>query len=158
MGLINFKSVGTTKQNQIANELVKTPTPIGIRTPLRLSENNGLFVMNYSLADQIHDNLRNLILTNWGERLGLYDFGANLKPLLSEFTNQEGFDAEAVSRINTAVTKFMPYISLENFLSTVDRKANASSSGTAVINIIITYNIPTLKIQQRALELTLYVM
>ena len=154
---ISFKSVGKTREQRIANALNNSPTPIGIVTPLRFGQNT-LFAMHYSLADSVNDNLRNLILTNWGERLGLYDFGANLRPLLSDYVSQDDFDAKAVERISGAVAKWMPYVSLETFESVVDRQANASSQGTAVIKLMIVYSIPALQVLRRGLEVTLYVM
>ena len=154
---ISFKSVGKTREERVASSLNNSPTPIGIVTPLRFGTDN-FFAMHFSLADAVDDNLRNLLLTNWGERLGLYDFGANLRPLLSDFVDQDDFDARAVERINGAVTKWMPYVSLETFESKVDRNANTSSSGTAVIRLEIVYSVPALQVEKRTLEVTLYVM
>lgn len=156
MGTISFRSVGTTRSTRKDNALNVTATPIGIKTPLIPGGDEGIFAMNYVLADQVHDNLRNLLMTNFGERLGLYDFGANLRPLLSEYVSQEDFDASAVERISGAVSRWMPYISLENFLSEINR--NGNSTGLAVIRLTITYNIPTLNVLRRALEVTLYVL
>ena len=87
MATYNFKSVGKTKQQEEAEVVTKSQIPFGIKTPLQLGSSEGILAMNYSLEDQFADNLRNLLLTNWGERLGLYDFGANLRPLTTEFTN-----------------------------------------------------------------------
>lgn len=111
--------------------------------------------MNYSLPDQVHDNLRNLLQTNWGEHLGIYDFGANLRPITTEFETQEDFDAEAIKRISSAVSKWMPFISLEDFLSEVDRTDNKN---TGVFKVTITYTIPALQTGKRALLVTLYVI
>lgn len=155
MGSFSFKSVGTTTDTQATSGLTTTPSPVGILTPLQLGTAESLFAMSYTLADQVHDNLRNLILTNWGERLGLYEFGANLRPLTSEFTTQDDFDAQAVARISSAVGKWMPYVSLEDFLSQTNRNGNKN---TAVIDLTITYSIPALNVTKRALQVTLYVL
>lgn len=154
---ISFKSVGKTKEQQVVQSLNNSPTPIGIATPLKFG-NDTLFNVHYSLADQVHDNLKNLIQTNWGDRLGLYDLGANLRPLLSEFVSKDDFDGKAIERISGAVGKWMPYISLETFDSSIDRIANSSSGGTAVVKLTIVYSVPALEIRRRALEVTLYVM
>lgn len=157
MGSINFKSVGKTKTSQIAQQLIKSPVPIGIVTPLRFGKNT-FFALHYSLSDTIKDNLRNLILTNWGERLIHYDFGGNLRPLLSEFVSLDDFDSQAIERISGAVSKWMPFVSLENYESKIDHQANTSSSGTAVVRLLISYSIPALQIRNQVLELTLYMM
>lgn len=157
MGSFSFKSSGQTQEQQLIEQLTKTNIPIGFKTPLQLGfgTQDGIFAMHSSLADQVNDNLRNLIQTNWGEHLGIYDMGANLRPLVSEFTTQDDFDAQAVQRIKAAVTRWMPFVSLEDFLSEIDRTENQH---TGVIRITVTYTIPALKAGKRALQVTLYVL
>lgn len=152
MAVYSFRSVGKTREQQVIEQLVKSPTPVGIKTPLRLGRDN-IFEATYSLADQVHDNLRNLILTNWGERLGLYNFGANLRPLVTELVSQNDFDAQAIERINAAVNRWMSYVSLETFESNTDHLSNTN---TAIITITITYSVPTLDVSKRGLTVTLY--
>ena len=155
MGTFSFKSSGKTKEQRAIEALTTSATPIGIKTPMRLSDTDGLLTMNFSLADQVNDNLRNLILTNWGERLGHYDFGANLRPLTTEFVSQGDFDNKAIERIRQTVGRWMPYIDLEDFSSNVNRVENKN---TAILDITITYNIPTLNVKLKKLQVTLYVI
>lgn len=151
---ISFKNVGKTVETVKTESIKETPLPIGIKTPLRPGSNGeGVFAMHYNLADQVHDNLRNLILTNWGERLGLYDFGANLKELTSEYTSRDDFDNEAVIRIKNAVTKWMPFVQLGDFEPLPDLETDA-----AFIRFRITYDIPLLNVSSKALEIILRVM
>lgn len=155
MGTFSFKSSGTSKSDQVANALVVTPTPIGIKTPVALGLNgtDGLLVMNTDLGDQISDNLRNLILTNFGERLGFYDFGANLRPLMTDLVSLDDFDSEAISRIRNAIQRWMPYVDPQEFTSKADRTQNQH---TAVILLTISYNVPALKIVNKQLQVVLY--
>jgi phage baseplate assembly protein W len=155
MATINFKSVGVTAQKVQESTVESSPVPIGIKTPLQLGYNDGLFVMHYDLANQLADNLRNLLQTNWGERVGQYFFGANLKPLTTEFTSQETFDSEAVVRIKNAVTTWMPFVDLVDFISEVDRNENKN---TAIIRVNIGYNIPALNVTDRKIHVILYVI
>lgn len=155
MATYSFKSVGKTQAQQKEETLKATPIPYGIKTPLQLGSSEGILSMNFSLSDQFADNLRNLLLTNWGERVGLYDFGANLKPLTTEFVSQEDFDNEAISRIQTAVGKWMPFIDLEDFSSSIDRNDNRN---TAIIRLTVTYNIPALNVFKKAVQIVLYVI
>lgn len=155
MAKISFKSVGQTKEQLKDSFVTSTPRPIGIKTPLQLSNDSGLLRMNYNLSNQISDNLRNLLLTNWGERVGLYNFGANLTPLTSDFVSQEDFDSEAVARIKSAVALWMPFVELVDFVSETDRLENVS---TGIIRITISYNIPSLNISDKKLQIVLYVM
>jgi len=156
MAKINFKSVGKTSDTLAAETPDQSTLPVGIMTPLRFgSTGEGIFAMHFDLGDQIQDNLRNLILTNWGERLGQFDFGANLKQLTTEFVSIDNFDAEATLRIKNAVSKWMPYVTLQDFISTTNHTENQK---TGIISFTITYGVPMLNISARALEITLYVL
>jgi phage baseplate assembly protein W len=156
MGTISFKSVGKTSQKRAedASAVSGSLTPIGFMTPLRFGGNSeGVFAMHYSLADQLHDNLRNLILTNWGERVMLYDFGANLRELTTELSSEEDFDSEAIVRIAGAINKWMPYVQPVDYVSNIDF---TDPNNAAIVQIRITYNIPLLSIKERQLLVTLY--
>jgi uncharacterized protein YfeS len=107
------------------------------------------------MADQVGDNLRNLLQTNWGEHLGIYDMGANLRPLMAEFATQDDFDNAAVGRIKAATAKWMPYVDLDSFLSETDRTQNKN---TAVTTITVTYNVPALKITGAKIKITLFAL
>lgn len=155
MGSYSFKSVGKTKEQTALEQIVNAKQPIGIKTPLKLGQIEGILAMNYSLADQVHDNFRNLLLTNWGERLQQYDLGANLGPLLSDYATQDDFDSAAITRINAAVQKWMPYINLQDYLSEID---NAQSLGSGMLRVTITYGVPALQVEKRALQLLLRVL
>jgi phage baseplate assembly protein W len=155
MAKIDFKSVGQTRQQIDDATLSGTALPIGIKSPLQFSGTDGILAMNFDLADQLTDNLKDLLLTNWGERLGQYFFGANLRPLTSEFVSQDNFDNEAVVRIKGAVTSWMPFVDLVDFTSEVDRNENFS---TGIIKINISYNIPTLNVTGKKIQVVLYVM
>lgn len=155
MATYSFKSSGKTKKATEEEKTFSSPIPYGIKTPLELGSENGIFVMNYDLADQFADNLRNLLMTNWGERLGLYQFGANLKPLTADFSSQEDFDNAAIERIRGAVDKWMPFIDLEDFSSVVNRNENKN---TGIIEINITYNIPALNVTKRGMQVRLYII
>lgn len=155
MGSYNFKSSGKTQAQTIIEALTQSSASIGIITPMRFSNDQNVFAVHTNMADQINDNLRNLLQINHGERMPLYDLGANLRPLLTEFTTQEDFDAQAVERIKTTVGKWMPYVSLNNFLSEIDRTDNKN---TGVVTLTITYDVPTIQLFGRKLRVTLYVM
>jgi phage baseplate assembly protein W len=127
--------------------------PIGIKTPLELGEGaDGLLKMHKNLADQVHDNFRNLVLTNHGDRVGIYDFGANLEELTHELGSELG-DKEAISRISKATSRYAPFIQLVSFEAFTDHRDNAH---VAKVGIRITYDIPKLGIKDKALEVVLY--
>ena len=154
--VINFKSVGVTGQKLVESVQVPSITPVGIKTPLKLGKKYGIFDMYTNMTDTVHDNLRNLILTNWGERLGLYYFGANLRPLTTEYSVQDEFDSEAVIRIKTAVAKWMPYVNLIDYVS--DFEDYKSTSSVAQIRILITYSVTQLGVIDHKLRINLFVL
>ena len=158
MPAINFKNVGVLKYGETGSSSTVSASlrPIGVKTPLEFDKaNNNLFKMHTNVRNQVADNLRNLILTNWGERLGLYFFGANLRPLLTEYTNKTQFDQEAAVRINTAVTKWMPFLELIEFDSAVDYENNEF---LGIVRLYITYGIPALNVASDQLEVVLAVV
>lgn len=154
MGSYNFRSVGKTSQQTSEEVLNVSPQPFGIKTPLRLGTKY-LFDVTYSINEQIADNLRNLILTNYGERLCLVNYGGNLRQLLTEYTSLEDFDSQAMQRISSAVSLWMPYISLTNFVSSID-KINSNGKVKA-IKLMIQYDVSSLKIKDALIEIVLYI-
>ena len=150
----SFKHVGITQQDatDTAN-LIPNERPIGIVTPLQLGKgNDGLFLMHKKLLDQTSDNLRNLINTDHGERVGLYDFGANLGPLTFNFGNED-VDSKAISQISVAVSKYMPYVDLQTFEPFTSRFNNGE---IAKVGVRVTFLVPSLGPTTRAIELVLY--
>ena len=149
----SFKSVGLSKRktDKIVERALRPV--VGIKTPITLSSSDGIFSMHRDIADQISDNLKNLILTNHGERLGFYDFGANIKPLVFNLGSDDA-DLVAIERIGIAVGKYMPFVTLDNFQVYVDRFDNKE---VAKVGIVITYLIPAIDKLVRKLEVMLYV-
>lgn len=103
------------RQEVISQE---SKSPIGIVLPLRNSQNTQetLFSMTYDENDQVKINLKNLILTRKGEYLGRPDFGTDLIELYSS-SNRENIDEIAMSEVKSAVSKYMPFITLQDYTS-----------------------------------------
>tara|TARA_Y100000816_G_C26007860_1_gene526817 strand:- start:382 stop:918 length:537 start_codon:yes stop_codon:yes gene_type:complete len=92
--------------------------PIGISLPLELGvERSGIFEQTFDSLAAISMALRLLVMTNHYERIGNPYYGANLRPLISEYGNLEDFEAQAMGRIQRAVSNFMPIIELDDFSS-----------------------------------------
>lgn len=152
----NFKSSGIKffdKVKLVQSASVGGKIPLSIATPLRLgTSHDGFFKMHFEPEDMIADNLRNLILTNSGERLGRYKLGANLRPLVFEL-QRDDFESEAMMRISNAVAQGMPYVNLETMETNIE---NENNQHVGRIIIRITYGIPKKKITGRVLEVILY--
>jgi len=154
---LKFVDVGildTVRDSYNSAETV-SQIPFGIKTPLELSSDSNLFITNNTLRTQIADNLKNLISTNYGERLGIVDFGANIMPLAAEFTSKENFDNEAMARIKTASKKWMPYVELIAYESTPNYEQNVY---IGQIDLIIVYSIPNANISEDMIEVKIKVM
>ena len=151
----DFKSVGVRREDGVQDRTSAAPSlPIGIVTPLVLDDTgSGLLTMHYRLADQIADNLRNLLLTNHGERVGIYNFGANLRPLTLELA-QPIWEEEAMIRIKTAVARFMPYVDLKNFEM---RIIEPQFQALGRIAIRLTYTVENVQVTERAIEVIMNV-
>ena len=90
--------------------------PIGIGFPLNVGTPN----QNFTTTQQIHDNLRNLILTMKGERPMQPDFGSDLYLLLFEPLYQESLAQAARDAIKSAVANWMPFITIQQVIVTPD--------------------------------------
>lgn len=153
----NFASVGEIKDEfdarNVRSAADRAQIPIGIVVPVELgSSNDGLLKMHTDIEKNISDNFRNMIMTNYGERLGLYDFGANLTELATELGTDQ-FDEEAVRRIRRTTEKYMPFVQLLTFEPLVDRFDNKD---IAKVGVRITYKVLALSQQERAIEAIVY--
>jgi len=157
MALISFKHVGVkTYDTNKVNDVDRSQTPIGIKTPLEFGEQgSGLLLMHYDVADQLTDNFRNLILTNQGDRVALYRYGANLNPLVAEFSSKEDFDSEAMLRINTAVQQWMPFVELGGYDS---KPVFDNNRYTGKIEITLEFSIPRVQLFNKRISVVLFVM
>src|SRR5210317_1481350 len=161
---ITFKSVGQKIQdynNRIEQVESTARRPIGIKTPISLKKGT-LFDMSYDISDQISDNLRNLILTNKGERLGNPAFGTDLRKTQYNVANKEDAEIEMMAKIQNAVRTFMPFVQLEDFttsqlppsLVTSTTDPHSGFAGGA-LSVNITYSVPQLTNARRGLTLLL---
>ena len=116
----NFKSAGfksdSKKFNSDLNNASRSNLPIGIKTPISLGTGKTkIFEMNNTAIDQVEDNLKNLIMTNQGERLGRFNLGCNLKSLLFERTSlDQEFSQIASENIIDQIKLYIPSITVEN--------------------------------------------
>lgn len=143
-----FKSSGKKVEQVIPADTV---TYYGLAFPLQTDDKVSFLKINTEILDQITDDLKSLILTNQGERLGRYNYGANLKPLLSEMAIIQNFDDAAAPRIINAVETWMPFVQLLDMESKVDQEK--TSYGLGVLNMKISFSVPTISSEVRTIYL-----
>ena len=153
----DFASVGDTLPTLREREradIVRPDVNINIKTPLSLGYGKGgLFVMNTTMRDAIADNLKNLLLTNAGERPMNPGFGENLKPLLAEFGTPE-FESEVMVRIKTAVNRSMPWVSLATLK--LQKIETPKTSGVIAVQVTIKYSAAGAGLSGQVISVTLY--
>jgi len=96
---------------------------IGISFPLGFA-NDGIFRKTKTTLEQAKYNLRNLLLTAKGERLGHPEFGCDIHTLLFE---QIGTDINDTveEMIKEAVDTWLPYISIDKTVTEqIDNRLN----------------------------------
>lgn len=190
MSSFNFKSVGKKIDDRKFVNIEKSKkqlSPIGLKTPLQIIvDSEDLYQTHVSPEKQIKDNIKNFLLTNNGERLGKYNFGANLKTFCfesSKFTREE-FIQEIYSHITNKINKYFTAVSItdlkvdlkmnneisevkqsleqltfhkRNFISKDPNVAENNPSGIGKVVILMTFAIPAIKITNQKIEVTIFV-
>lgn len=152
----SFKNIGTTIEQIRLSAPTVQEIPFGIKTPMSLSAKGNPYTMNTSVTAQIQDNLKNLLLTNWGERVGIYDYGANLRSVLAEYTNNSDVETIVMQSIVRAVDKYMSIVSLDTF--DMEFLKPDEKCGLARYQIIVNYSIPKLNEKNQKVKIILEVM
>ena len=160
MGSFNFKSTGLRQDDRSlsTDRITKKTSDVGIKTPLSNIEGRQIFDMHTDPRDQIRDNFRNLVMTNRGERLGMYNFGADLSSLLFDFVSVENIMPEIENRIRTAADASMPGMVIDEITAVeLDRKEKdeINRKGMVKIRLRIIYSIPAARINRQGIEVTL---
>ena len=152
----SFKGGGSVISQRIETVPTVDSPPIGIKTPLRkATKRSQLFDQHLDIESDLIDNFKNMLLTNYGERLMYPEFGANLNTLLSERLSQEDWNEKASRAIINTTQKYMPQVSVNNVVCTPQTSKN---DGFSRVVVTVTYSIQRLGIQARKLDITLTAM
>ena len=106
---------------------------IGIGLPLTYNK-TGFFYKTKTSLEQAKSNIKNLLLTKKGERLGNPEFGSDLTSVIFE---QEGDDIESKveEAIRSSMSRFLPFIIIDEIETAFsDRNPN-------VVNVSISFSI-----------------
>ena len=119
---------------QIINPIdFKPNVAIGITLPMTKADSN-IFNQSYITFDQVKANLKNLLLTEPGERIMYPTYGLGLKKKLFE-PNTKKYATDIEQDIKNAVTNWMSYIIIKNITITQDEYTI-----TIVVNFIFLNN------------------
>ena len=110
----NVKLTNNPSVRQIASDY------FGLKFPLTYKDGrDGFFPRAKTLTDQAYSNLKNLLLTRKGERLGQPTFGSDLWNIIFEQITEDIGDSVEQS-VREAVDYWLPYITINNVFTTTD--------------------------------------
>ena len=107
---------------------------IGVVLPIRAGQ-GGYFKQSSTLLEQTLSNMKNLLLTVKGERLGQPTFGSNIYNILFE-NFDTGFTKKLEDAIKESVATWLPHVLINNLI------VNASPD-TNTVNISVGFSIIT---------------
>tara|TARA_R110002049_G_scaffold1296_4_gene9767 strand:+ start:467 stop:886 length:420 start_codon:yes stop_codon:yes gene_type:complete len=133
----------------IENDL-NEDTFIGLELPLTYTS-EGYFKRTKTALEQARSNIKNLLLTNKGERLGNPTFGTNL---LSLVFSQENTDLESrvEEEIRAAMSEFLPFINIVN----IETNFSDENMSTAIVNLRFTLNVDVTSEENLTLDFSNY--
>lgn len=96
---------------------------IGLALPIKPDDNN-VFSLTKNSYDQVRHNLRNLLLTNVGERVYQPEFGSRLRELCFEQLD-DTLPQRIEDEVRRAVNFWLPYVNIVNVetLTQEDKKS-----------------------------------
>ena len=104
---------------------------VGVSLPFTKG-NNGFFAVTYTTKEQIKSDLKNLILTNRGERVMQPEFGCNLRQALFEQID-EGEGAFIQNEIESQIQRWLPFVIVNNIFVNAD--ANSKDNNRISVNL-----------------------
>ena len=107
---------------------------IGLKLPLDHNR-SGFFSRTKTSVEQSKYNIKNLLLTKKGERLGNPQFGSNLINVL--FEQEEDVESKIEESIRSSVSQFLPFVNI------VKLDINFSESTKNLVNIELHFSLNT---------------
>jgi phage baseplate assembly protein W len=108
---------------------------VGVTLPFTIG-NNGFFAVSYTTKEQVKSDLKNLILTNRGERLMQPEFGCNLRRAIFEQIGPETY-SYIRGEIENSIQRWLPYIIVNDVSVTSD----SASKDNNRINVQLDYTL-----------------
>lgn len=109
-------------------------TYIGIELPLTYG-NSGFFKRTKTALEQTRSNIKNLLETNKGERLGNPTFGCDLRRVL--FEKEGDIESDIEEAITSAMNEFLPFVTI------VEIKSLFSEANPNIVNVSLRFSLNT---------------
>jgi uncharacterized protein len=113
-----------------------TDKSVGVSLPFTIG-NNGFFAVTYTTKEQIKSDLKNLILTNRGERLMQPEFGCNLRQAIFEQIDDGGVYEFIRTEIETSIQRWLPFIIVNN----IEVYSDSNSKDNNKVNVQLDYTL-----------------
>ena len=123
---------------------------IGVGLPLTHNK-SGFFYRTKTSLEQAKSNIKNLLLTKKGERLGNPEFGSDLFRVVFE---QEGDDIESKveEAIRSAMSRFLPFILVDE----IETQFSSLNKNTLNVSIKFSLNVDTTNTDKLSIDLVNY--
>ena len=123
---------------------------IGVGLPLTHNK-SGFFYKTKTSLEQAKSNIKNLLLTRKGERLGNPDFGSELLAVIFE---QEGDDIEnkVEEAIRSAMSQWLPFIIIDE----IETQFSERNRNTINVSIGFSINVDTTNKSKLSIDLANY--
>ena len=118
---------------------------IGLEFPLKYTS-TGFFKRTKTALEQTKHNIKNLLLTRKGERVGNPTFGSNLHATLFE-PQIESFEDTVEEAVRSSITEWLPFVSVEDIITSM------SDANTVTINITLGINTDPTSLEQIEISL-----
>lgn len=131
--------IGTNTTSSID---VSQSKPIGVTIPF--DNPNGVFYQSYTHRQQVYSNLKNLLLTQKGERYMQPEFGTGIRLVLFEnISSEDDFIERLSGEITDAISSWLPYLSIDslnvNLNMSEDGRVDDSSHAVSIsLNVSVT--------------------
>ena len=104
------------------------------------SSNNGIFTSIYTTDQQAFEQLKTLLLTRVGERYGYPQYGTHLLNIIFQPITEE-MKSDIQDLIVEPVSRFLPYINIDNIKITTRNDDPNMLENTATVSISYSINL-----------------
>jgi phage baseplate assembly protein W len=116
---------------------------IGLSLPLQMTSNT--FNQTYDNLIQLKSNVRNLLLTKKGERIGQPNFGTNLHRLLFE-PNDDSLEDKIFQAVDSAIRLWLPQLSINEINIEATNEMKDLNEVSVSITFTANYNSQSFKV------------
>ena len=119
---------------------------IGLKLPLEHGK-QGFFGRTQKAIEQTKYNIKNLLLTKKGERLGNPTFGSDLERVIFE---QEGDDLEnrVEETIRSSISEWLPFVGIES----IETNFSANNRNTINVSIHFSLDIDSTQVEKLSMD------